>query len=373
MMRGVRLIVLLLAAWAASPGPVQAQFYPAGYGGFGWGGWGGGGGQTYTGDVARGLGQMAAGVGVYNQQTAIATSINAQTAMQFNQYMFQSQMEANQRQHQALAARQRLSNETAATIYDRLRNHPDQSDINSGNALNVVYDELSNPQVYAKVLKGAKVTVPGTLVRDIPFQYASEAITTSVDDLTQKGAPASLRTNDFEPERSEMRAIVQELRTQNQEKGTYERATLEQAQAKILALLKKVDKVYKRNSREWTDSTMFLKAAYGLSRMMETPAIELLLAGVEKRPEATLGELLNFMPSFNLRFGSAKTARQREVYQTLYPKLVALRAMRRWRGPRTPRRRPNRWGRSMPRPSSKVWTFRTSPRKCLRRRRRPTT
>src|SRR5258708_15522713 len=55
MMRGVRPIVLLLAAWAALPEPAEAQYsYPAGYGGYGWGGWGGGGGPTLTGGRGRG-------------------------------------------------------------------------------------------------------------------------------------------------------------------------------------------------------------------------------------------------------------------------------------------------------------------------------
>jgi hypothetical protein len=49
------------------------------------------------------------------------------------------------------------------------------------------------------------------------------------------------------------------------------------------------------------------------------------LSGAEKRPDATLGELLNFMNSFNLRFGAASTPTQREVYNSLYPKLVELR------------------------------------------------
>ena len=37
--------------------------------------------------------------------------------------------------------------------------------------------------------------------------------------------------------------------------------------------------------------------------MLETPAINILLAGVENRPEHHLGDLLTFMESFNLRFG----------------------------------------------------------------------
>jgi hypothetical protein len=59
--------------------------------------------------------------------------------------------------------------------------------------------------------------------------------------------------------------------------------------------------------------------------MLKTSAIEVILAGVENRPDATLGELLNFMTAFNLRFGVASTPQQREIYSTLYPKLVQLR------------------------------------------------
>ena len=46
---------------------------------------------------------------------------------------------------------------------------------------------------------------------------------------------------------------------------------------------------------------------------------------MEKRPDATLGELLGFMNAFNLRFGPATTPKQKEVYDSLYPKLVDLR------------------------------------------------
>ena len=53
---------------------------------YGWGGWGGyggygGGAQTPGGNFARGMGVAAAGAGVYNQQTAQARSMNANTAM----------------------------------------------------------------------------------------------------------------------------------------------------------------------------------------------------------------------------------------------------------------------------------------------------
>jgi hypothetical protein len=313
------------AALLLAQAPARAQYYyPGGYGAYGWGGWGGGTG-TVQGDIARGLGAMAAGAGVYNQQTAVANAINAQTAMQFNQYMFLSQMETNRRYHQKLAERKKDVNETAATVYDRLRNRPEAADIARGDALNVVYDELTDPRVYVKVAKGAKATVKGSLIREIPFQYASAAITTSVDDLTRRGAPEALRQPPFEADRAELRAIADELRRQNQEDGQYDKATLEKAQKKVLEVLKKVDTVFPKNSRNWNESRKFLKSVYGLLRMLETPAVDVLLAGVEDRPEASLGELLAFMQSFNLRFGAAKTPAQKAAYNTLYPLLTALR------------------------------------------------
>jgi hypothetical protein len=59
--------------------------------------------------------------------------------------------------------------------------------------------------------------------------------------------------------------------------------------------------------------------------MLETPAVNVLLAGVEKHPDASLADLMQFMTSFNLRFGAAETARQKEVYRMLYPMLVSVR------------------------------------------------
>ena len=49
--------------------------------------WGGGGGSTIEGDYLRGLGFAAAGMGLYNQRTAIADSINLDTFIRWNEYM----------------------------------------------------------------------------------------------------------------------------------------------------------------------------------------------------------------------------------------------------------------------------------------------
>ena len=69
----------------------------------------------------------------------------------------------------------------------------------------------------------------------------------------------------------------------------------------------------------------YLKAVYGITRMLQTPAIEQFLKELEKVPTTDLAHVLSFMHSFNLRFGAAKTPIQEGAYDQLYPTLAALR------------------------------------------------
>src|SRR5271157_4094742 len=123
----------------------RAQWgYPVGYGGYGWGGWGG---QTAQGDIARGLGAYAMGAGYYNQQTAVANSINTDTVMRWNQYVYESQMNANRLHHEKLALDRFQTNRAVDKIRERLRNNPERADIYRGDALNVALDEINDPRI----------------------------------------------------------------------------------------------------------------------------------------------------------------------------------------------------------------------------------
>ena len=86
------LFLLGLVGLLASLSPdARAQYgYPTGYGGYGWGGWG----STPQSALARGLGYFNMGRGAYNEQTAVARSINTDTVMRWNQYAYQSHLTA---------------------------------------------------------------------------------------------------------------------------------------------------------------------------------------------------------------------------------------------------------------------------------------
>ena len=166
------------------------------------------------------------------------------------------------------------------------------------------------------------------MIREIPFNYAAAALTLSVDNLTKDGPPALLKGPEFDADRAAIRAVVQKIRAQADADQPIDANLVSQAQAMIKAVDAKIvadpDK-YKKFSPPYDAARKYLKGVYGLLSMLETPAINVLLAGVEKRPDTTLGDLLSFMQSFNLRFGPTKTPQQRAIYAQIYPALDGLR------------------------------------------------
>ncbi len=301
----------------------QAQWgYPGGYGGYGWGGWGG---QTAQGDIARGLGAYAMGAGYYNQQTAVANSINTDTVMRWNQYVYEAQMNANRMHAEKLAAERKQTNQAGEQIRDRLRNSPERADIYRGDALNSALDEINDPRVYSKALQGGQVKINSKIVRNIPFQKASAAITMSIHQLVKGGPPKALQGPEFASNREAIQTLGKEIRKQLEEDKAPDKATIDKMLAAINEAEEKADRLLPTNSRDRVEADRFLKALHGLVAMLDTPALDLILAGVEDRPEATLGELLGFMNAFNFRFGPATTPSQREAYDALYPRLVDLR------------------------------------------------
>jgi hypothetical protein len=321
-----RLAIAVLLTVLAAPGfSARAQFfYPGGYGGWGWGGWGG---QTVEGANAQGLGIMAAGLGSYNLQSAQAASIDTDTVIRWNTYMWQAQSERNYNYYTRQVKDRQSMNAAADAIYKRLRNNPTATDVEGGNALNVAFDELSNPKVYLQSLSAAGTKLPGDQIRDIPFQKATAGITTSFHDLTHPGGvPEVFRTPAFDDLRAQFITLSEELKKEDEETGAYDPRTLKAIQDLMPAAWKTLDTALPdKNSRERRQAENYLKALNGLFRLMETPDLNIFLAGVDKRPDTTLGDLLRFMISFNLRFGPATNARQLAVYRNLYPLLVKLR------------------------------------------------
>lgn len=321
----IRLLLAGLAVAAAGMS-ASAQYYPPGVGG--WGGWGA---TTVGGDTARGAGAFAAGAGYYNESTAQARSINADTTMRVNEYMWESQQVANQKYYQTMSRRQKLVNETAKSTYDRLRNHPEDRDIRNGDALNVLFDELTDPKLYREAIQiAAKMPIPSQLVKNVKLRYASHGISISLNELNRRGVPSWLRTNpDIDAERKAAREAIEKAKASADETGEMDPDAVQKVQDAVTALQAKVKDVMAKNDPARGEVDNFLKALLGLTKMLQQGDIGPYLKELDTVSTTSLGHLISFMHTFNLRFGAASkpdSIQPGAAYSELYPVLMDLRA-----------------------------------------------
>lgn len=326
MRRGLRLALGMAMLSAHLAGETRAQYgpydYPLGYGGYGWGGWGG----TVQGDIARGLGYYATGAGIYNRQTAIAHAIDADTIMRWNQYLYLSQMEANRREYERMARRQKRDSQTGEIIYQRLRDNPTPADITSGDALNVILDQITNPRLlHNSALRLVNDPISSAAIAAIPFVHASDAVTISLSQLTAKdGWPIGLSGKRFAPERAAYETAVAQALKEDME-GDIALPTIQKVRDAASRLRAKFEKSPPRDRDARLEAETYLKALVGMSRMLGKPSVNHLLAELEKAKTTSLGSLLAFMHTYNLRFGVANTPEARAVYEQLYPMMASQR------------------------------------------------
>jgi hypothetical protein len=272
------------------------------------------------------MGAFAAGAGSYNIQTAAARSMNAQTAMQMNDYMYGVVQRNTSNYLKRVQDEQKKTNEASDAISNRIRNNPEPRDIHTGDALNIVLTDLLNPKVFTQAVQKATTPVDSQLVKNIVFQHAANMVLISLDDVSARGVPDYLATSpDFAVDRQTIRGIVAKARKEAESSNQVSPDTLRSFRTAVKAAQDKVDTTLPQGSPRRDEADNFLKALYGLSKMVERPNIEAFLKGLDRYPTTTLGQLITFMHSFNLRFGVAKTPEQESAYDQLYPMLVALR------------------------------------------------
>ena len=319
--RGAALLALLGSLGGGTS--ARAQYYPAGYAGYGWGGWAGG---TVAGSTASGLGVFAAGAAQYEVAAANARALDARTAAGINEYMWESQQNVNRQYYANLAANARRLKADWNAIRQRILDDPTEADINSGDTLNAILDEISYPKVYAKTLQAAGTPLPGAAVKRIPFTYAAGGLTYSLDELIRRdNVPAIFKDPAFAARRKKVQALTAEIREAVAAREQPEHETLEQVRAELDRARATLEQRTAADSKERREGEKYLKALFGISRMLESPSYDVYLAAAGEQPTVPLRDVLMFMHSFNLRFGVARTAEDREIYSRLYAALSDLR------------------------------------------------
>jgi hypothetical protein len=322
MLRGFRRVLGIAIVLTLAAGESRAQYYE-GYGAYGWGGWGGG---TVQGSIARGLGFYNMEAGAYNEETARANAINADTVERWNEYMFLAQQEANRREYLRRERLVRRDAKSGDALYQRVRDHPEERDIDNGDALNAILIQLTDPKIHSTALRFIKDPVSGKAIRQIPFVNASEAVTINLRQLTGEGGwPPALQGETFAPERQAYQDAIARA-VKEDEQGQLSAQTIQEVNLAASRLRAKLEANKPADKAQYVEAVNHIKALLGMSRMLEKPQVDKILAELDSVKETTLGSLLGFMHTYNLRFAPANTPEQVAVYRSLYPIMDQARA-----------------------------------------------
>jgi hypothetical protein len=106
-----------------------------------------GAGSTAQGDYLRGIGIASWGQGLYNLNTAQATSILVDADIRMESYLgavFAAEREQYKRLLNERIAKEKRNYEA---IKDRIRDHPERYDVFMGTALNAAFEQMNDPSI----------------------------------------------------------------------------------------------------------------------------------------------------------------------------------------------------------------------------------
>ena len=183
--------------------------------------------------MARGLGMMCMGRGMYNEDTAQARSINLNTAMRWNHAMFNGSRVGEQ----CYAAREKSGQGKMTRPIPRSRTGcettPATRDITDGDALNALLDVLLNPANADASLQQIKTPLRPDTIANIPFEVASEGMTMCLDRMTMDGQwPQAVLGDEFRPEREGLNKAIQAALEEDKQ-GKIDPDTVQAVQAAI--------------------------------------------------------------------------------------------------------------------------------------------
>ena len=145
--------------------------YPRGYGGYGMSQWGA---DPAAGYMA-GLGSYARGQGVYQLEKAKADAINVDTMVKWNKAL---------RARQARPPRREAEGGDQAGSRREVR--VEQMELRDGTTLNNLLLQILDSDPAVAKSGRAKTPLSPAAIREIPFEWDSEAITVCIDQMTGK-------------------------------------------------------------------------------------------------------------------------------------------------------------------------------------------
>jgi hypothetical protein len=286
-----------------------------------------GAGSTFQGDYLRGVGVEAYGLGVYNELTAVANQINAQTFMTLNEY-FSAVAEYEGHVH-ALRRKEELAkiSEARRKIQERIHDNPETRDVMSGDALNSILRDLTSPQVSDSTSRYVRVPLDAGVIRRIPFKLGEKEATFSMGRFSLKGKnkwAVALSFDKYKLYRDAYQRAVDRAIDLAIDGNPTEGA--------IIAVERAVDDLEDRmkadpemadprNQRLYSEAKTQIDILRKTEKLFMTLKIQQVLGEIDNYSGTTVDELRLFVRRHGLSFANAETPDERDLFVKLHTAL----------------------------------------------------
>jgi hypothetical protein len=289
-----------------------------------------GGATTPQGDYLRGVGIEAAGMGLYNLNTARAEAIHADTAIKVDTYLNTVFRAARDNWTKLDRQRQEQAKKNYNAILDRIQNNPQALDVFTGNALNAAMGELNNPAIQESSFRSAPVPIPREMLRRIPFKMDEKGLIFSIQRLTARGKgkwPVAFQQDNYEPERKAYDKAIDQAMGEMID-GKVALATMAAYNTAVSALSKKLQAEHgMKIGLLYTEAKTRINEMEKASRLLSTQKMQPVMAELDRYTGKTVNDLRLFMLAHNLRFATSDNADERRLYTELYASIDTVRRM----------------------------------------------
>ncbi len=283
--------------------------------------------STPEGDYLRGVGVAAAGLGLYNERTAVADQINTQTFMMLNDYMLNLAKNESLEYAAQRSAERAKNAENYRKIEDRIHNNPEAIDVLNASALNAKLWELLDPKVSDSASRFANVPLDPDIIRCIPFRLPKKGDTFSMNRLLLKGDNwvVAFRVPSFAALRRAYEHAVDNALELALD-GKWKDSAIVDIENAVKDLEDKVRSSPHLSApehlREANEAREQLKHLGRTARLFQTVEIQRVLAEIDSYNGTTVDDFRRFMLRHNLTFASADSPDERTIYPKLYTALL---------------------------------------------------
>ena len=287
-------------------------------------------GTTPEGDYLRGLGIAADGLGSYNWKTAVGDSIATDTAIRADQYvrevLRQGRIEFANHERDERARFETNFN----AIRQRIRERPEMRDVITGNALNDVMTQLNDPQINESSFRLAPARLSIEEIRRIPFALSEKGVTFSMRQLTFKGKgnwEVAFQDPSFTLERKAYDHALDNA-LEHMIGQDMPEVVIDSYKATVADLATKVrGKPWPAGDKRRTEANDRIRAMHQITEVLKLKGTQGALAELDSYGGTTVNDLRKFMNRHKLRFGTANSGEERELYAGLYTSLVGVREL----------------------------------------------